>query len=104
MPILPTKILVKDAENVHLILDDISRTCFNALGVVDLSSCQFSIDGGLNDIRAKLYDEDGKLVIGFHCRYEKDMEYFEQKIQRYLNDSYSEYKNMRAIYLVKKLT
>ncbi|AOW76144.1 hypothetical protein A3Q34_04305 [Colwellia sp. PAMC 20917] len=104
MPILPTRILVKDAKNVCLILDDISRTCFNALGVVDLSSGQFSIDGGLNDIRAKLDDEDGKLVIGFHCRYEKDMDYFEQKIQRYLNDAFSEHKNMRDIYLVKKLT
>jgi hypothetical protein len=102
MPILPTKILVKDAGNVHLILDDISRICFNARGVVDLSSGQFSIDGGLNDIRAKLDDEDSKLVIGFHCRYEKDMDYFEQKIQRYLNDAYSEHKNMRDIYLIKK--
>lgn len=102
MPILSTKILIKDAENVHLILDDISRICFNALGVVDLSSGQFSIDGGLNDIRAKLDDEDGKLGIGFHCRYEKDMDYFEQKIQRYLNDAYSEHQNIREIYLIKK--
>lgn len=102
MPILPTKILVKDAENVHLILDDISRICFNALGVIDLSSDQFSIDAGLNDIRAKLDDEDGKLVIGFHCRYEKDMDYFEQKIQRYLNDANREHKDMREIYLIKK--
>jgi len=103
MPILPIKILVKDIENVHPILDDISRTCFNALRVVDLSSSSFSIDGGLNDIRAKLDNEDGKLVIGFHCRYEKDMDYFEQKIQRYLNDAFSEHKNIRDISLIKKL-
>lgn len=90
MPILPTRILVKDAKNVCLILDDISRTCFNALGVVDLSSGQFSIDGGLNDIRAKLDDEDGKLVIGFHCRYANDVDYFDRKIRRYVSDVYNE--------------
>ncbi|TYL46998.1 hypothetical protein [Marinomonas sp. IMCC 4694] len=54
---------------------------YNARQAVQIDQYQFVVDNGMNDLRAVLKEELG--LIALCCRYEKDVEKTEAKIQAF---------------------
>ena len=72
--------LDQESDQIEL-LSQFAIEHYNARQAVQIDPYQFGVDNGMNNLRAVLKEELG--LITFCCRYEKDVEKTEAKIQAF---------------------
>jgi hypothetical protein len=84
MPYCNTALKIERPEEVTKILSTFAREQCKARSAYPLTSGQFNIDGGENDLRAVRQNEPD--IVGFFCRYEHDLGKTKTKIQAFANN------------------
>ncbi|MCH8492856.1 MAG: hypothetical protein LAT53_06455 [Idiomarina sp.] len=82
MPYCHTVFHVTSPEQIENVLSTLTRESFvRGKAAYHLANDVYSIDAGENDIRA-IYDKE-KEVIRFFCRYQRDIAFYEKKLQTF---------------------
>ncbi len=74
-------ILIDDNVDIQKLLTALAYECYNASRAVKIDSRQWGIDSGMNNVRAVIRNEN--TVIAFCCRYQRDVQMTEDKVQRF---------------------